>query len=759
MRGRATSIESILKTLQDDHAFRDKVAHIEVLPARKPEYDEGELELSPKVKAYLQHNAITLYSHQSDAVALLRSGEDIVITTPTASGKTLAFNVPVFEALDNDPQATALYLYPTKALSHDQLKALKEFEHISGISVNPNVYDGDTPAHKRPAIRTTSRVVISNPYELHHILPWHYKWQRFLTNLRFIVLDEAHVYRGVFGSNVAFLIRRLRRLCAHYGARPQIVISTATLANPREFGERLTGATPQLISRDGAPRARKYFVLYNPYAVRRGARSSHQEAKDLFLYFLRSGLHTLCFTKSRKMAELIALWARNDASESDPLLADRISAYRAGYLPAARRSIEERLKTGALMGITSTNALELGIDIGSLDAVIMAGYPGTIISTWQQAGRAGRGNEESIATLVGFHDPLDQYFMRHPLSFFNESHEHAIIDLSNEHIALGHTMCAAAELPVRPAEDALHFSVPLQGLLDELQRQGLVKETPSGWVYSGRGRATEAVPLNSLSSTAFKVMCDGRLIETLDTPRAYREAHQGAILLHQSETYVVESFNVKSGIIDVKRADVDYYTEPLTTVDLRVVRELHTASKGALTVSHGIVEVIEQFVGYKVLRYNQVLAAESLDLPALRFTTAGVWLTLPDASIAHVTERGLDAAGGLHGAEHALIAMMPLHVMCDRWDIGGVSTLFHPDTVGPSIFIYDAFEGGIGLAEKAFELIADLVTTTRELVGGCACDVGCPACIYSPKCGNENTPLDKEATKLLLSQLEGYIGD
>ncbi len=746
----------MIKTLQDDRPFHDKIAHIEVLPERKPEYDRRGLRLSPKVNAYLRHKEIALYSHQSDAIALLRSGHDIVITTPTASGKTLAFNIPVFEALDDNPQATALYLYPTKALSNDQLKTLTEFEHVSGISVNPNVYDGDTPTHKRPPIRTTSRIVLSNPYELHHILPWHFKWRRFLTNLRFIVLDEAHVYRGVFGSNVAFLIRRLRRLCSHYGSRPQLIISTATLANPLEFSGRLTGTSPHLISHDGSPQARKYFVLYNPYAAEDGTRSSHQEAKDLFLLFIRNGLQTLCFTKSRKMAELIALWARNDALQSVPFLADQISPYRAGYLPATRRSIEARLKTGALAGITSTNALELGVDIGSLDAVIMAGYPGTIISTWQQAGRAGRGSDESIATLVGFHDPLDQYFMKHPGSFFGKPHEHAIIDLSNEYIALGHTMCAAAELPIRPIEDASHFPIQLRGLLEELQRQGLVKETARGWIYSGRGRATEAVPLNALSSKAFKVLCEGRLIETLDTPRAYREAHEGAILLHQSETYVVESLNVHSGVAVVKKTDVDYYTEPIKTVDLRIIRELRTTSKGALTISYGLVEVIEQFVGYKTLRYGEVVSADSLDLPPLRFTTTGVWLTIPQGCIEYVTKQGLDASGGLHGAEHALIAMMPLHVMCDRWDIGGVSTTFHSDTAGPSIFIYDAFEGGIGLAEKAFELIANLVTITRELVQECACEIGCPACIYSPKCGNENTPLDKEATKLLLNQLEAY---
>jgi len=751
------SVETVVRTLQGDPAFYNKVEHIEVLSAREPVYGQLLHTVSPNVEAYLRHNEIALYRHQTDAINALRAGKNAVIATPTASGKTLAFNIPVFEELDRDQQATALYLYPTKALSNDQLKALKEFELTSGITVNPHVYDGDTPAHKRPAIRATSRIVISNPYEIHHVLLWHNKWRRFLSNLRFIVLDEAHVYRGVFGSNVAFLIRRLRRLCAYYGSNPQLIVSTATLANPIEFGEKLTGTASDLISRDGSPAARKYFIFYNPYADGVTTRSIYQEAKDLFLLFVRNNLQTLCFTKSRRIAELIALLARNEAEESAPFLADRIAAYRAGYLPSARRRIEEGLKEGTLAGVTSTNALELGIDIGTLDAVLMAGYPGTIISTWQQAGRAGRGMSESIATLVGFHDPLDQYFMKHPRSFFGGSHEHAVIDLSNEHIALGHVVCAAAELPLRLPDDVAYFPVPLVELLEELQRHGLVKDTVNGWIYSGRGRATEAVPLNTLSSQVFKVMCEGRLLETLERSRAYREAHQGAVLLHQGETYVVQRFALHNGSIFVSKVDVDYYTEPMRTVDLRVLNELHTTQKGSLAVKFGAVEVIEQYVGYKTLRQHRVVGIEPLDLPPISFTTMATWLTVPDDSIARVTDEGLHAGGGLHGAEHALIAMMPLHVMCDRRDVGGVSTDYHPDTGAPTIFIYDGFEGGIGLAEKAFQLIADVVTTTRELVEECSCDVGCPACIYSPKCGNENKPLDKEATLLLLRDLEAKI--
>ena len=723
-----------------------------MLPAREPVFGIAS-DICPKVDTYLQLNAFQLYRHQTDARTALRAGKNVVITTPTASGKTLAFNVPIFEELERDRSATALYLYPTKALSNDQLKVLEELERVCGIPVNPNVYDGDTPSHKRPKIRATARIVISNPYELHHVLPWHYKWQRFLAHLKFIVLDEAHVYRGVFGSNIALLMRRLQRLCAYYGSKPQFIISTATLANPTEFSERLTGATFDVITQDGSPRGRKYFVLYNPYANGIGTRSAHREAESLFLLFIRNNLQTLCFTLSRKMAELIALWARNDVRDSAPSLAGRIAAYRAGYLPATRRQIEARLKSGSLAGITSTNALELGIDIGSLDAVIMAGYPGTIISTMQQAGRAGRGRGESIATLVGFHDPLDQYFMKHPATLFGGAHEHAIIDLSNEYITVGHAMCAAAELPLRLPHDEVYFPTLLTESLEALEHQGLVKNTASGWIYSGRGRASEAVPLNALSSQVFKMLCEGRLLETLDMTRAYREAHEGAVVLHEGETYIVEQLNLSSGIISVSKKPVDFHTEPIKTVDLRVIQELDARQKGELTVSFGTVEVVEQYVGYKTLRYDQVVGTEGLDLPPLRFTTTALWFTVPEAAVARVVSNQLDMNGGLHGTEHALIAVMPLHVMCDRRDIGGVSTMCHPDTNQPTIFIYDGFEGGIGLAEKAVELFADIVTMTRELVGDCSCDVGCPACIYSPKCGNDNKPLDKKAAIVLLDKL------
>lgn len=455
------------------------------------------------------------------------------------------------------------------------------------------------------------------------------------------------------------------------------------------------------------------------------------------------------------MAELIALWSKKELEGPELYLMDKITAYRAGYHPEERREIENKLKTGILRGVTSTNALELGIDIGSLDCLIISGYPGTVISTWQQAGRAGRGIEPSIATLVAFQNPLDQYFMKHPNVFFDKSHEHAIIDLSNPYTISGHLMCAASEMPIKLPEDGIYFGNCVEDILKALERQSLVQNTPNGWVYSGKGRATEAVSLNNISSDIFKVICDGEILETMDRTQAYREAHKGAILLHQGETYIVESLDLENAVVQVKKKDVDYYTEAMKVVDIKILEEIEEREIANFTVSFGEIEVSEQYVGYKIMKYDRVIGMENLDLPSLNFKTMGLWFTLPEDIEKKIKDENLDFNGGLHGIEHAMIGIMPFHVMCDRGDLGGVSTPNHPDTMKATVFIYDGFEGGIGLTEKAFELklIREIVKMTFELVRDCKCDNGCPACIYSPKCGNENKPLDKKATILILEEL------
>ncbi len=764
----------LLAMLSQDPRFAPRIAHIEVIPARPAVYGQVEPALPPHIEAALSRRGIRLYTHQCDALTAVRKGKNLVITTPTASGKTLAFNIPVFERLAAAPGATALYLYPTKALANDQLGGLRDFERLTGEKMSPDIYDGDTPAGRRVRIRNTARIIVSNPHELHQILSYHAKWDRFFSGLNFVVVDEAHRYRGVLGSNVACLLRRLKRICNYYGADPQFVLATATIANPVELARELTGGEYELIDNDGSPRGTRYFVLYNPYFGARELFSIHQETRDLFLALVKGGLQTLCFTVSRRMAELIARWAGEELKETDPGLAGCVTAYRAGYLPEERREVERRFKQGLLRGITSTNALEVGIDVGSLDAVVVSGYPGTIISTWQQAGRAGRRNSESVAALVAFQNPLDQYFMKHPGVFFAKPSERAVVDPGNPYILSGHLLCAAAELPVRP-EDERYFGPRTGAILEALSRDYLVAATPSGWVYTGRARAADAVALDRVGGDVFKVVCDGRLLETLDRAHAFREAHQGAVLLHRGETYVVQRMDLDTRTVYAGKAAVDYHTEAVKVADLRVTGVPDRKTVRGFTVCYGGLTVCEQYTGYKIRKGDSAIGLQPLELPPVTFTTTGLWFILPETVEEWVWEnrrqdpdiaglladkprsatalRQMVFGGGLHGLEHAMIGIMPWHVMCDRWDIGGVSTPFHPDTAGPAVFIYDGCEGGIGLAEKAYDLFEAVAATTCELIRDCGCETGCPACVYSPKCGNGNVPLDKNAALLILSRM------
>lgn len=747
------AVTDLLRLLEVNPSYRQKTVHLHVdepVPAR---YGTLASPLSPALQAFLDQKGIRLYTHQCEAADHLRAGRNVIITTPTASGKTLAFNLPVFAALEADPEARALYLYPTKALANDQLATLGQMAAFTGIPAVPAIYDGDTPQSKRPAIRDRARIIVSNPYELHQVLSWHTKWRPFLAGLRFIVIDEAHRYRGVFGSHIAALLRRLERLCRFYGSQPQIVLSTATLANPAEFAARLTGRKFELVSEDGSPHGRRTFVLYNPFFDGIGERSAARETRDLLLSCVKENLQTLCFTGSRRMAELITLWAREDARHASSRLADAIAAYRAGYLPEERRALERQLKDGTMKGIVSTNALELGIDIGSLDAVILSGYPGTMMSTRQQAGRAGRSGTESLAILVAMANPLDQYFMNHPGHFFSRSHEHAIIDTANPYIVSGHLLCAAAELPVNEQTDSAFFGELLPSLLEDLAANDLVRKTARGWVYSGRGRAASAVQLDGVPGASFRILCRGKLLETMDPGQAFREAHKGAILLHQGITYVVNEMDLETHTIRVTETGVDYYTQALKDVDLKVIEKIGEKMAGQVKCGFGEVEVTETITGYKIKRGDTIIGIESLSLPPITFRTKAFWILPPDAVGTAITAAGLDFAGGLHGAEHAMIALMPLHVVCDRWDIGGLSSPVFGENGEAVIFVYDAYEGGIGLAEKAYTLLPELLASSYELVRDCGCEKGCPSCIYSPKCGNDNQPLDKEATIRILRDL------
>jgi len=749
-------IKKTLETLKSKKWYKNRLEHVKVLKPQKAIYGDTKAVLPQYIKNYLSKNNIRLYKHQCNAIDLLRSGENVVITTPTASGKTLAFNIPIFEKLVQNKDATALYIYPAKALANDQLKSMKELEKHCGMNLNPEVYDGDTPPSKKRKIRKSSRIIITNPYELHNVLPWHHQWENFLSNLKFVVIDEAHQYRGVFGSNVAFLIRRFQRICNYYGSNPQFILYTATLANPIEFSERLTGLKFKLISDDGSPKGKKHFIFYNPYYDGVGKTTTHVESQGLFQLFMLNNLQTLCFTTSRKMAELIARRSKKEIAEIDESLVNKISAYRAGYLAEDRRKIENNLKNGTLKGVTATNALELGINIGSLDSVIISGYPGTLMSTWQQAGRAGRGTADSIVAFVAFQNPLDQYFMKHPEVFFDKPHEHAIIDLSNFQIIKGHLMCAAKEMPVKPNMMKIDFETDVEEHLKSLADSKLIEKSKKGWMYSGSEYPPFKVNLGNISSEIFKVYYKGEVLETMDKRQAYTEAHHGAVLINQGETYIVREFNLAKNTIKVVKKDVSSHTSVQKDIDIKIFKEIDKREVGNLKISFGELKVSESYPKFKIIEKSKVVSVRNLKLPPIQFKTKGMWFTLPE-NIAEGLRCAIDKKeifeGGIHGLEHAMIAIIPFHVMCDRFDIGGVSTPNHPDTKMATIFIYDGFEGGIGLTEKAFDLFEEITRMTYELVRDCTCEEGCPACIYSPKCGNDNKPLDKKGTLFILEQM------
>ncbi|HDR73043.1 MAG TPA: DEAD/DEAH box helicase [Methanoculleus sp.] len=750
------AIPDLLAALEQHQETRRSIAHIEVTPAREAVFGSLVPPLPEPLEAYLARRRIRLYSHQCAAIEAIREGRSVIMTTATASGKSLAFNLPVFERLVQHPDATALYLYPTKALAHDQLKGIREIEQYTGITTGCAVYDGDTPRSRRPALRERARILLSNPHELHQILPWHDRWRTFFSRLRFVVIDEAHRYRGVFGSHAAFLLRRLLRIAHLHGGTPQFVLSTATVANPGEFACRLCGMPVTVIDDDGSPRGETQFLLCNPYSEGAGEGSTHRAARDLLARCIQHGLQALCFTTSRKHAELLALHTRAalvTAGEEGAALA----AYRAGYLPGTRRELEENLKCGHIRGLVSTNALEVGIDVGTLDAVIIAGYPGSIMATRQQAGRAGRRNDGSFAALVASHNPLDQFFMHHPGALFEGASEHAIIDLANPYIVAGHLLCAAAEAPLAAADCARYFGDGSAEIAGALEAQYLLRMSKGRWIYAGRGRATEAVGLGSGSGETYRVLCNGSVLETIDRSQAFREAHPGAVFLHQGETYLVDDLDVEAHRIRLRKEETDLSTEPLTTIEARIIAGRFRRDAGGLGLVFGDVEVVEHTVSYRIKRYDRVIATEPLDLPPLRFATKGVWCTIPETVCDRLARAGLHLAGGLHGAEHALIGIMPSLVLCDRRDIGGFSSSWFPSTGSPAILIYDGVEGGIGLAEKGYALFEAIAAAALAVVRECPCDDGCPGCIYSPKCGNDNQPLDKQATEMVLEEIVALL--
>jgi len=701
-------------------------------------------ELEPRVREAIA--VPELYAHQRAAWDAAARGEHLVVTTGTASGKTLAFNLPVLDTLTRDPKSRALYLYPTKALAQDQFRALTSYRLPR---LRAAIYDGDTPTEQRGQIRRSANLILSNPDMLHvGVLPHHDRWADVLANLSHVVIDEAHVYRGVFGSHVANVLRRLRRLARLYGAEPQFLLASATISNPGELATNLLGVPVTVIGDDAAPRAERTVVLWNPPLLDEelGLRGSPlAEAAKLQAAFVEQGLRTLTFAKSRKAAELVHRFTAERLGD-----ATRLSPYRAGYTAQQRRAIERRLADGELLGVSATNALELGIDVGLLDAVISVGFPGTVASLRQQWGRAGRRNH-GLAVLVATEDALDQYFMREPAKLLGRRVEAAILDHENPRVLAGHVRAAAFEAPL----DEEDVGVLGRRALEVAAADPELRRTPRGIVWAGKDYPSARVPLRSTDADAFTIVDaeTGSVLGVAERSRAYSTVHPGAIYLHLGESYLVRELDERALRAVVEPIAVDWYTQVKKETKTTIVRALREERRLGLPLAFGEIEVTEQIVAYerKTVRSQERIELVPLELPPTSFATEAIWYVPEPAQLA-----GLDQMpkllGTLHAAEHAMIAMLPLWAMCDRWDIGGLSTNLHLQTGQPTVFIYDGHAGGVGIAERGFEQFEGWVGDTAAMIAGCPCHDGCPSCVQSPKCGNLNEMLDKAGALELLGR-------
>ncbi len=694
----------------------------------------------------------------------------MVVSTGTASGKSLAYLVPVLSTLLDGSQApngrgaTALYLAPTKALAADQHRMVKEFTRPLGHAVRPAVYDGDTAVEEREWVRQYATYVLTNPDMLHRgILPSHPRWSSFLRALRYVIVDECHTYRGVFGSHVAQVLRRLRRLCARYGSDPVFLLASATAAEPAVAARRLTGVPVHEISDDASPRGELVFALWEPPLTElhgeKGApvrRTATAETADLLTDLVVQGVRTVAFVRSRRGAELISVIAQERLAEVDRSLPARVAAYRGGYLPEERRALERALHTGELLGLAATTALELGVDVSGLDSVLIAGYPGTRSSLWQQAGRAGRAGQGALAVLIARDDPLDTYLVHHPEAVFQQPVESTVLDPDNPYVLAPHLCAAAAELPLTD-EDLPLFGPAAAELLPQLESAKLLRRRTKAWHWTRRERAADLTGIRGESGPPVQIVeaASGRLLGTVDASAAHTTVHEGAVHLHQGRTYVVRQLDLDDSAALVERADPPYSTMARDTTSISILDTDTEISWGDGRLCYGSVEVTNQVVSFlrRKLITGEVLGETKLDLPPRTLRTRAVWWT--------VTEDQLDAArvgpeqlgGALHAAEHASIGILPLFATCDRWDIGGVSVPLHPDTLLPTVFVYDGHPGGAGFAERAFHTASEWLTATREAIASCECDAGCPSCIQSPKCGNGNDPLHKRGAVRLLTVL------
>jgi len=748
----------LLSELRVDPELGDRIVHVEKIEARPARYaDPIEPVAREVVRRLADRGIVGLYAHQALAIDLLRERRHIALATGTASGKSLCYQVPIVESALAGRADTALMLFPTKALAHDQLRSLRSW---LVPQLEAAAYDGDTAQDDRGRARQRARVLLTNPDMLHvGILPNHQRWGTFLSRLSLVVVDELHSLRGIFGSHVAHVLRRLRRLCNHYGSDPVFCFSSATIGNPGALAEELAGVPVTVVDDDGSPRGERWFALWErPLldAVSGSRSSANSDVARLLTRLVRSDHHALAFTRSRRGAEVVARTARGLLEHDTPDLVERVAAYRGGYLPQERRELEDQLASGDLLAVVATNALELGIDVGGLDAVVLNGFPGTLASMWQQAGRAGRTARRSLAVLVAGDDQLDRWYLSHPNELFTRAVEPAVINANNPFVLKPHLGCAAFELPLTDG-DAAYFGDDIDDPVREMVQADTLRPRNGKLYWAERRPPAGAVSLRSGTSVEYRLVERGTfdLIGTVDGARVFNVAHEGALYLHQGRQYRVERLDTRDRVAVLEPSDDDEYTQTREDVDLAIDGEDASRRVGPATVHLGRVSVTTAVSGFQRKRVStgEVLETVDLDLPPRTLQTRAVWYTVPDDVVDRIGLMQPSLLGAVHAAEHGMIGMLPLFAICDRWDVGGLSIAHHPDTGQATIFIYDAYPGGAGIADLAFNRAEHHVAATDALIRTCPCVGGCPSCVQSPKCGNWNEYLDKDAALKLLGAI------
>ena len=817
-----------IRELMADRRYRGQIVHVREIAARPAQFAAPGATVDEAIWSTLRRmNIHQLYTHQAAAVDAALGGKDLVIVTGTASGKTLCYNLPVVQTLLGNPDARALYLFPTKALAHDQLGTLQRLTKSEeqalgqrglGDVLKPAVYDGDTPAHNRTKIRSDASVILTNPDMLHvGILPYHAKWHSFLRNLQYIVVDELHTYRGIFGSHVAGVLRRLLRLCEHYGSRPQVICCSATIANPVELAGKLTGRGMALIDNDGSPRGRKYFVLWNPPLLDDGLsrRSANVEAMELLVDLVRRRTQTIVFGKARIVTELLYKYACEAlAGEGD--LASRIRPYRGGYLANERREIEHALFSGHLLAVAATNALELGIDIGALDAAILVGFPNTICSTWQQAGRAGRTSQDSLVFLVGYNEPIDQYLMRHPEYLFGASHEHSVIDPQNPHILGSQLSCACFEKPLT-ADDERYFGPLVTHIADILAEEGQAKPIDGRYYWRTSEFPQKGVNLRLVSTDTFAIVDvtgktgpdaggnaaasavaaksedipdspsgnlpreyqqaqkaprpeeHGKVIGNVDAISAVELVYPNAIYLHEGRSFLVKKLDMEARLAFVEPAVVDYYTQPVLANSCRLFEPAERKPYAQGEMFYGPAEVTWQTTAFRKVKYYtmELVGQADLDLPAQNLPTTAMWYVPPEAMRNGLKAAGFNPIEAMIGVRNLMLSSLPTLAMCDRRDISGM--IDHANLGQPTIVIYDRYTGGLGFSQRGYELIDDWLEMCKLIVLDCPCVEGCPSCVglanlrppihHDPDLSSGYAVPNKEATIVMLQMMKAANSD